>query len=107
MLNPTVVKGVVLESPFVTAAYRAGSVARADAYAVVGRRWDAVSARFRALRAAHKRRLHSLDEVAYVRFASVYRSFRDISEFMQELKDLLSDRTRELKPPGPTGGKDG
>jgi len=52
------------------------------------------------------RRLHSLDEVAYVRFASVYRSFRDISEFMEELKDLLSDRTRELKPPRPAG-KDG
>jgi transcriptional repressor NrdR len=52
------------------------------------------------------RRLHALDEVAYVRFASVYRSFRDISEFMEELKDLLSDRTRELKPPRPTG-KDG
>ena len=52
------------------------------------------------------RRLHTLDEVAYVRFASVYRSFRDISEFMEELKDLLSDRTRELKPPRPAG-KDG
>jgi len=52
------------------------------------------------------RRLQALDEVAYVRFASVYRSFRDISEFMEELKDLLSDRTRELKPPRPTG-KDG
>ncbi|QRO01072.1 transcriptional repressor NrdR [Archangium violaceum] len=52
------------------------------------------------------RRLHGLDEVAYVRFASVYRSFRDISEFMEELKDLLSDRTRELKPPKPAG-KDG
>lgn len=35
------------------------------------------------------RELHSLDEVAYVRFASVYRSFRDIGEFMQELQDLL------------------
>ena len=33
--------------------------------------------------------LHNMDEVAYVRFASVYRSFRDISEFMQELQELL------------------
>lgn len=33
--------------------------------------------------------LHALDEVAYVRFASVYRSFKDINEFMSELKDLL------------------
>jgi transcriptional repressor NrdR len=40
------------------------------------------------------RRLRELDEVAYVRFASVYRSFRDIAEFMNELKDLLDDPTR-------------
>lgn len=33
--------------------------------------------------------LHALDEVAYVRFASVYRSFKDIGEFMTELSDLL------------------
>jgi transcriptional repressor NrdR len=33
--------------------------------------------------------LHELDEVAYVRFASVYRQFKDINEFMSELKDLL------------------
>jgi transcriptional repressor NrdR len=32
---------------------------------------------------------HALDEVAYVRFASVYRSFKDLNEFMDELKDLL------------------
>lgn len=35
-------------------------------------------------------KLHELDEVAYVRFASVYRSFRDINEFMAELKDILN-----------------
>jgi transcriptional repressor NrdR len=34
--------------------------------------------------------LKKLDKVAYVRFASVYRHFRDISEFMTELKDLLN-----------------
>lgn len=33
--------------------------------------------------------LHDIDEVAYVRFASVYRQFKDINEFMSELKDLL------------------
>ena len=33
--------------------------------------------------------LRSLDEVAYVRFASVYRHFRDIGEFMTELRGLL------------------
>ncbi len=36
--------------------------------------------------------LHGLDEVAYVRFASVYRSFKDINEFMSELKDILSEK---------------
>lgn len=36
--------------------------------------------------------LHALDEVAYVRFASVYRSFKDINEFMSELKDILSEK---------------
>ncbi len=36
--------------------------------------------------------LHKLDEVAYVRFASVYRQFKDINHFMKELKDLLGKR---------------
>ncbi len=36
-----------------------------------------------------------LDEVAYVRFASVYRDFRDINEFMTELKDLLELKDRK------------
>jgi transcriptional repressor NrdR len=35
------------------------------------------------------RRLRELDEVAYVRFASVYRSFRDIDEFLAELGKLV------------------
>ena len=33
--------------------------------------------------------LHDLDAVAYVRFASVYREFRDVNEFMEELKGFL------------------
>lgn len=36
--------------------------------------------------------LHAIDEVAYVRFASVYRSFKDIAEFMQEIHDLLEEK---------------
>ena len=36
--------------------------------------------------------LRKLDKVAYVRFASVYRHFRDIGEFMSELKDLLNTK---------------
>ena len=37
-------------------------------------------------------RLHGIDEVAYVRFASVYRQFKDINQFLGELKDLLNKR---------------
>lgn len=33
--------------------------------------------------------LKHMDDVAYVRFASVYRSFRDVNEFLNEIKDLL------------------
>lgn len=36
--------------------------------------------------------LKKMDEVAYVRFASVYRSFRDVNEFMDELSELLKDK---------------
>jgi len=38
------------------------------------------------------RELHKLDEVAYVRFASVYRSFKDINQFMEELEEVLKTR---------------
>ena len=41
--------------------------------------------------------LRSLDGVAYVRFASVYRQFKDINEFMDELTELLGNRTKEAK----------
>jgi transcriptional repressor NrdR len=37
-------------------------------------------------------RLKELDKVAYVRFASVYRQFEDVEEFMAELRDLLETR---------------
>ena len=37
-------------------------------------------------------RLKDLDEVAYVRFASVYRQFKDINTFMNELKLLLGEQ---------------
>lgn len=37
-------------------------------------------------------KLKNLDEVAYVRFASIYREFRDINTFMDELKKILKDK---------------
>ena len=36
--------------------------------------------------------LHSLNDIAYVRFASVYREFKDVNDFIAELKTLLSER---------------
>ena len=45
------------------------------------------------------RKLHDLDPVAYVRFASVYREFKDINEFMSELKDLLKKEDRKESAP--------
>ena len=41
--------------------------------------------------------LKDLDQVAYVRFASVYRQFRDLSEFMEEIKQL-ADQHRDGRP---------
>lgn len=39
--------------------------------------------------------LKKMDEIAYVRFASVYRSFKDINEFMGELRDLLAKEQKK------------
>lgn len=41
--------------------------------------------------------LKKIDEVAYVRFASVYRQFSDINTFMDELKDLLNKRSKHTE----------
>src|SRR5271170_6358050 len=48
--------------------------------------------------------LHEIDQVAYVRFASVYRSFKDIDEFMHELEDLI--RLRKQTPASSSRGRD-
>src|ERR1700683_3713083 len=45
-----------------------------------------------AIGAAVMNELHKIDQVAYVGFASVYRSFKDIDEFMHELEDLINQR---------------
>lgn len=57
----------------------------------------------RAIGEALMRELHELDAVAYVRFASVYRSFRDVHEFMRELEDLIAERRVAPPPRGRTG----
>ena len=42
--------------------------------------------------------IYYLDDVAYVRFASVYRSFKDVNEFMVELKEVLRDKQNAKEP---------
>jgi transcriptional repressor NrdR len=42
-------------------------------------------------------RLKDIDTVAYIRFASVYRDFKDVREFKQELEDLLNGGSKETK----------
>lgn len=43
-------------------------------------------------------RLHEIDEVAYVRFASVYRQFKDVSQFVEEVKGLREGGPRRQPP---------
>jgi transcriptional repressor NrdR len=51
--------------------------------------------------------LQKLDQVAYVRFASVYRQFKDISQFMDEVKGLIKegDKAKVAKPVKPAPKK--
>ena len=44
------------------------------------------------------REIYNLDDVAYVRFASVYRSFKDVNEFMVELKEVLKSKDASTPP---------
>ncbi len=50
------------------------------------------------------KRLADLDEVAYVRFASVYRQFRDVNQFMDELQTILGNNKLKLKKKGKERG---
>ncbi len=49
-------------------------------------------------------KLAGIDDVAYVRFASVYRQFKDVNQFMRELQGLLGPR---LRPPRRASGETG
>ena len=46
--------------------------------------------------------LRALDDIAYVRFASVYRSFRDIEEFRAELEKIVTARKSDIPPGQPS-----
>ena len=51
--------------------------------------------------------LRSLDQVAYVRFASVYREFRDVSQFLEELSPMIDPKkSKKPKKKGKKKGKD-
>ena len=50
-------------------------------------------------------RLKKLDEVAYVRYASVYRSFKDLSSFMAELKKIMKSAKEDSKKDGKDGNE--
>jgi len=54
-------------------------------------------------------RLREIDEIAYVRFASVYRSFKDVAEMRAEIEDFLAHPppTRRLPVRRPRPGGDG
>ncbi len=52
-------------------------------------------------------RLKKHDKVAYVRFASVYSDFKDVKEFMDELKDLLKTKETAVPAPFPVKTKPG
>lgn len=43
------------------------------------------------------RRLRKIDNIAYIRFASIYRDFTDLTSFQEELKSLISDEGDEVK----------
>lgn len=47
--------------------------------------------------------LAKLDDVAYIRFASVYRQFKDINGFMQEVQDMITDNGQDSKQPNKKG----
>ena len=50
------------------------------------------------------RELRQMDGVAYVRFASVYRDFQDVSEFQEEIRKLTKGRDDEVAPRAKTKG---
>lgn len=52
-------------------------------------------------------KLAAIDDVAYVRFASVYRQFKDVKQFMGELQDILGKAMRKGIPPDKRGKKAG
>jgi transcriptional repressor NrdR len=108
LVMPLVVKSDQSRMPFVEAKLRSGMVKALEKRPVSGEAIDgAVSRICHKLRSMGEREvpsrvigelvmeeLHHLDEVAYVRFASVYRSFQDVDAFRQEIDQMHNRRRR-------------
>ena len=109
LLMPQVVKGDQTREPFDEAKLRAGMRKALEKRPVANGDIDAAAARIcHELRSLGEREVASrligemvmeelrhLDEVAYVRFASVYRSFQDVEAFHEEIADLRGRRRRD------------
>lgn len=109
LLMPQVVKGDQTREPFDEAKMRAGMTKALEKRPVSSDDIDAAAARIcHELRSLGEREVPSrligemvmeelrhLDEVAYVRFASVYRSFQDVEAFHEEIADLRGRRRRD------------
>ena len=103
---PRIVKQNGSREPFNEDKLRAGLLRALEKRPVPAEEIEAVIHKIKtALRATGEREIKSLvlgelvmdqlkllDQVAYVRFASVYRSFQDLSEFKNAIKDLESER---------------
>ena len=107
LLMPQVVKSDRSREPFDEQKLRAGMLKALEKRPVSGEAMEAAISRIchnirslgereiQALRVGElvMEELRHLDEVAYVRFASVYREFKDVSQFLEELKPML-EKTR-------------
>ncbi len=109
LIMPRLIKQDGSRQPFDENKLRAGMLRALEKRPVSLERLEEAVARIkRKLRAKGEREIESLtigelvmnelrklDEVAYIRFASVYRQFTDIPTFMQELKRLMNESKRE------------
>ncbi|HWK74019.1 MAG TPA: transcriptional regulator NrdR [Povalibacter sp.] len=109
LVMPRIVKNDASREPFDEQKLRGSMLKALEKRPVASEAVDAAAARIcHKLRAMGEREvasrlvgeltmeeLHNLDEVAYVRFASVYRSFQDIDAFREEIDRMRHRRTRE------------
>ena len=114
LLLPKVIKSNGVREPFDEGKLRAGMLRALEKRPVSVEKIEAVVNQIeQALQATGEREIDSreigelvmqhlqqLDQVAYVRFASVYRSFQDLNEFRQEIDRLASAAVQEHTPDG-------